>query len=114
VRAGGAALKPWFEQAGFAEGDKPQPKAVGQDVEEPLAQLTTGEADAAIVYASDVKNTKFDSVPVRIARNEEPRPADIKFPIAVVSGTPGATKFYDFAFSEQARAGLTDAGFELP
>jgi molybdate transport system substrate-binding protein len=110
----GSALKPWIEQAGFAEGDKPQPKAVGQDVKETLAKLTNGEVDAAIVYASDVKNTKFAAVPVRIARNEEPRPADLKFPIAVVSGSAEAKKFYDFAFSEQARAALTDAGFELP
>lgn len=110
----GSAVKSWFEQANFAESDQPQPKVLGQDVKETLAKLSNGEVDAAIVYASDVKNTKFSGVPMRIARNEEPRPAYIKFPIAVVSGSPEAKKFYDYVFSDPAKTALTDAGFELP
>lgn len=111
----GAALKPWIAQAGFADGEQPVPKVVGQDVKETLAKLIAGEVDAAVVYETDVKKQpKISSVPVRTARNAEPRPADLDFPIAVVSGTPQAKKFYDFVFTERARAVLTDVGFELP
>lgn len=110
----GSAVKPWFEQAGFAEGDKPQPKVLGQDVKDTLAKIATGEVEAAVVYASDVKNTKLQGVPMRLARNEEPGPAYIKFPIAVVSGSPESKRFYDFVFSDPAKQALADAGFELP
>ncbi|HEX8867840.1 MAG TPA: molybdate ABC transporter substrate-binding protein [Lentzea sp.] len=110
----GSALKPWIEQAGFAPGERPVPKVTAQDAKETLAKLSAGEVDAAIVYASDVKNTKFSATPVRVARNEEPHPADLKFPIAIVSGSPEAKKFYDYAFSDPAKTALTDAGFELP
>ncbi|GAA3626812.1 hypothetical protein GCM10022267_11340 [Lentzea roselyniae] len=92
----------------------PGPKAVGQDVKETLAKLTSGEVDSAFVYASDVKaNPGLFSVPTRLG-NEPSQKADLKFPIAIVSGSPEAKKFYDFVLSEKARAVLTDAGFELP
>ncbi|MEV6239327.1 molybdate ABC transporter substrate-binding protein [Lentzea sp. NPDC051838] len=110
----GAAVKPWFEQAGFGENDKPQPKVLGQDSRDTLAKLTNGEVEAAIVYASDVKNTQLQGVPMRLARNEEPGPAYVKFPIAIVSGSSDAKKFYDHVFNDSAKTALTDAGFELP
>lgn len=95
-------------------GGVPGPKAVGQDVKETLAKLTSGEVDSAFVYASDVKaNPGLFSVPTRLG-NEPTQKADLQFPIAVVSGSPESKKFYDYVFSEQARAALTDAGFELP
>ena len=99
----------------FREGVVPTSKAVGQDVRGTLAKLAAGEVDAAIVYATDVRtNPNLTSVPLRIAVQEEPAPADLDFPVAVVSGSPESLKFYNFVFSEQARAALTDAGFELP
>jgi molybdate transport system substrate-binding protein len=99
----------------FREGVVPAPKALGQDVKETLGKLSSGEVGAALVYATDAKaDPKLTSVPFRVARNEEPHPADLKFPIAVVSGSPESKKFYDYVFSEPAKAALTDAGFELP
>lgn len=99
----------------FRDSVVPTPKAVGQDVRDTLAKLAAGEVGAAIVYATDVRtNPKLTSVPLRIAVQDEPAPADLDFPVAVVSGSPESLKFYNFVFSEQARAALTDAGFELP
>lgn len=99
----------------FRDSVVPAPKAVGQDVRDTLAKLAAGEVDAAIVYATDVRtNPNLTSVPLRIAVQEEPGPADLDFPIAAVSGSPESLKFYNFVFTEQARAALTDAGFELP
>ncbi|PWK81006.1 molybdate transport system substrate-binding protein [Lentzea atacamensis] len=109
----GAAAKNVLKNAPL-RGGVPGPKAVGQDVKETLAKLTSGEVDSAFVYASDVKaNPGLFSVPTRLG-NEPSQKADLKFPIAIVSGSPEAKKFYDFVLSEKARAVLTDAGFELP
>lgn len=97
----GAAAKPALQNAGL-----PAPKAVGQDTRETLAKLTAGEVDSAFVYATDAKpSLGLFAVPVR---------PGLGFPITMVSGSPEAKKFYDFVFGEQARAALTDAGFELP
>ncbi|MDX8031616.1 molybdate ABC transporter substrate-binding protein [Lentzea sp. BCCO 10_0856] len=97
----GAAAKLALKDAGL-----PAPKAVGQDSKETLAKLTTGEVDSAFAYATDAKpSLGLFAVPVL---------PDLKFPITIVSGSPEAKKFYDFVFSGQARAALTDAGFELP
>lgn len=101
----GAAARAALKRAELGE-DPPAPKAVGKDVKETLAKLTSGEVDSAFVYASDVKASKgLFSVPVA---------EDLRFPIGVVSGSPESKKFYDYVFSEPARKVLTDAGFELP
>ncbi|KJK33455.1 hypothetical protein UK23_46020 [Lentzea aerocolonigenes] len=105
----GAAARSALKRA--PGGGMPGPKAVGQDVKETLAKLTSGEVDSAFVYASDVKASPgLIAVPMR----DEPDKAAQRFPIAVVSGSPEATKFYDYVFTERAQAALTDAGFDLP
>lgn len=104
----GTAARTALRNVGFRDGD-PAPKAVGQDVKQTLAKLTSGEVDSAFVYASDVKaNPSLIAVPMR--GGGEP----VRFPIAVVSGSPESKRFYDFVFSEPAKKVLTDAGFELP
>lgn len=92
----------------------PKPKALGQDVKETLAKLTSGEVDSAFVYASDVKvNPAVLGVPLRSDGGNTLK-ASLQFPVGVVSGSPESKKFYDFLFSEPAKKALTDAGFELP
>jgi molybdate transport system substrate-binding protein len=109
----GAAARRVLKNAPVA-GGLPGPKAVGQDVKETLGKLLSGEVDSAFVYASDVKASPgLFSVPTRIG-NEPSEKADLDFPIAVVSGSPESTKFYDYTFSDAAKKVLTDAGFELP
>lgn len=104
----GAAARAALANAGPAA--PPAAKAVGQDVKQTLAKLTSGEVDSAFVYASDVKaNPALIAVPMRAAGGEP-----LRFPIAVVSGSPESKRFYDYVFSEPARKVLTDAGFELP
>ncbi len=99
-----------------AGGVEVEPKVVGQDVKETLRKLTAGEVDAALVYATDVKATP-GLVGLRITPylpGESEEPPTLKFPIASVSGSPEAKKFYDYVFSASAQAVLTDAGFALP
>lgn len=109
----GAAARLALANARFREGT-PAPKAVGQDVKETFAKLEAGEVDSAFVYATDVKPERgFFTVPVRVS-DQPPAAAVLKFPVALLSGTPEAKKFYNFLFTERARAALTDAGFELP
>lgn len=105
----GTAARAALTNAGIADGG-PAPKAVGQDVKQTLAKLTSGEVDSAFVYASDVKATpSLIAVPMRGGAGEPQR-----FPIAVVSGSPESKRFYDYLFSYPARKVLSDAGFELP
>ncbi|GAB2849919.1 molybdate ABC transporter substrate-binding protein [Lentzea nigeriaca] len=99
----GVATKAALTAAGLADAT---PAAVGNDVKDTLKKLTAGDVDSAFVYATDAKpDLGIFSVPVR---------ADQRFPIAVVSGSPESKKFYDYVFSEQGRARLTEVGFELP
>lgn len=102
----GAAAK----QALMDNGGAAPPKAVGQDVKETLAKLSKREVDSAFVYATDVRaNPGLEAVQYTRFENEK-----LKFPIAVVSGTSDAKKFYDYVFSDAAKKALTEAGFELP
>lgn len=114
----GAAAKKQLSSSAFnafRDAVVPAPKAVGQDVKETLGKLTAREVDAAIVYATDVKaKPGLASVPFRVTVQDEPRKADLGFPIAVVSGTSDAKKFYDYVFDDAAKKVLTDSGFELP
>lgn len=105
----GVAAKRALQASGF-RGGPPAPKAVGQDVKETLAKLSKGEVDSAFVYWTDVKASPGLEV-VQYTHFEDER---VKFPIAVVSGSSDAKKFYDFVFSDSAKKALTDAGFELP
>ena len=105
----GAAAQAALKQNSSGD-DVPAPKAVGQDVKETLAKLSKREVDSAFVYATDLRtNPDLQEVQYTAFENEK-----LKFPIAVVSGTPDAKKFYDWVFTERANAALTDSGFELP
>ncbi len=109
----GVAAKRALKTADVTEGAL-APKAVGQDVRETLAKLTSSEVDSAFVCASDVKATPgLIAVPMRVSGGESVK-ADLNFPISIVSGSPDSKKFYDYVFSDPAKAALTDAGFELP
>jgi molybdate transport system substrate-binding protein len=90
------------------------PKSLEQNVKGIVTKVTTGEADAGIVYATDViaAGTRAEGVAI---------PADInvvaEYPIVVTKAAPnaaGAKAFTDFVQSEQGQKILASHGFTAP
>ncbi len=89
-------------------------KSLEENVRAVVAKVTLGEADAGIVYATDVLNAGDEAAGVEI-------PADInvvaEYPIAVTkaAATPQAAQaFVDFVMSDAGRAILESYGFVSP
>jgi molybdate transport system substrate-binding protein len=106
----GALAQTVLEKAGV----RVAPVTQGLDVKSTLAYVTSGEADAAIVYATDVlaAGNAVRGVPIPAEVN-----ASTSYPIAAVadSGNPvAAAAFADFVLSDAGRAVLTRAGFAPP
>lgn len=85
-----------------------RPRSLELDVKAALAKVTAGEADAAIVYASDTED-----------RVEIPGEHNVvaAYPIAVVAGSPrteSARRFVDAVLGRPGREALAGAGFLPP
>ena len=106
----GEAARQMLAGSGFQDGKLPEPKVRGQDVKETLAELVSGEVDAAFVYETDLKALPGLAQP-KLFVPEQPL---IDFPVGIVSGSPPAQKFYDYLFSAPAQDVLREAGFALP
>ena len=80
-----------------------------------VAKVTSGEADAAIVYVSDVSGAaanQVNSIPIDSALN-----VVVTYPIAVINGTKQATmaqSFIDYVTGTQGQATLKTFGFLPP
>ena len=90
------------------------PRSLELDVKSTLAKVASGEADAAIVYASDVHTggPKVQGVPIPDAQN-----VVATYPIAVVKGTrhhAAAARFVAAVRSAEGSAALRAAGFLPP
>ena len=90
------------------------PKSLETDVKSALAKVTSGEADATVVYATDVAagGSKIQGVTVPDA--DQP---PITYPIAVVKATKNhaaAQAFVDSAVSGDVQKALIAAGFAPP
>ncbi len=90
------------------------PVTQGLDVKSTLAHVLSGEADAAVVYLTDVRaaGAKVTGVPVPAADN-----ASTAYPIATVTATrnrPLAEAFERFVLSADGQAVLAEAGFARP
>jgi molybdate transport system substrate-binding protein len=86
----------------------------GQDVKATLAAVTTGDADAAIVYVTDAKSagSTVTAVPIPDSHN-----AIATYPIVVLkaSGNPTAARaFVNFVTSPKGEATLRSHGFLPP
>ena len=86
----------------------------GQDVKTTLAAVTTGDADAAIVYVTDALSagTTVASVTIPDVQN-----AIASYPIAVLAGrgkVPAAQAFVDYVTSTAGQATLRAYGFLPP
>ncbi|MCU1351323.1 MAG: molybdenum transporter, periplasmic molybdate-binding protein [Acidimicrobiales bacterium] len=86
----------------------------GQDVKATLAAVTNGDADAAIVYATDAKaaGSRVSAVAIPAARNVQ-----ASYPIAVVKASSHqatARAFVAYVLSPSGQAVLREAGFLAP
>ena len=91
-----------------------QPVTLAPDVKAGLSTVELGEADAALVYRTDVKSAggKVDGVDF-----PESAKAVNDYPVVALAHAPnpsGATAFVSFILSDQGRKALTAAGFQTP
>ncbi len=90
------------------------PVSLEPDVKAAVARVTTGEVDAAVVYATDVEAAGSKGTGVAIADRDN---AVATYPIATVRGSgqaDAARQFVDYVRSPAGRRALTDAGFLPP
>ena len=99
-----------FENAGVTV----TPKSLEQNVKAVVTKVALGEADAGIVYVTDVTAAGDDVEGVEI-------PADInvvaEYPIAAVADAPNldaAQAFIDFVLGQQGQEILASYGFPAP
>ncbi|CAN5340045.1 molybdate ABC transporter substrate-binding protein [soil metagenome] len=106
----GSAAQQLLDAAGIVAA----PDSLEQDVKSVLTKIELGEADAGLVYVTDVQagGDQVDGIKV-------PEAADVvnKYPIAVLTaaGNPDAAQAWvDFVLSAAGQAALADAGFGAP
>jgi molybdate transport system substrate-binding protein len=101
----------YAQQALRAAGVTAAPKSLEADVKAVVAKVTLGEADAGIVYATDVlaAGSKAQGVAIPAAQN-----VVVTYPIAVIKGarnTAGAQAFVGFVTSAAGQGVLASYGF---
>jgi molybdate transport system substrate-binding protein len=92
------------------------PKSLETDVKSAIAKVTSGEADATVVYVTDVTAAGSRATGVTIPDSLQPQPA-ITYPIAVVTATknPGAAQaFVISVVSGDVQKAMEAAGFLPP
>ncbi|HEY8952613.1 MAG TPA: molybdate ABC transporter substrate-binding protein [Candidatus Dormibacteraeota bacterium] len=101
----------YAQQALAKAGVTVHPASLEQQVSGVLTKVALGEADAGIVYVSDVVTSgKVDGIVIPDAQN-----VIADYPIAVVKSTQsqiGATAFVDLVLSARGQAILKASGFE--
>lgn len=88
-----------------------RPRSLELDVKATLAKVTTGAADAAIVYATDVASSGGKATAITFPEADG---AEVEYRIAVVSATlhrPAAEAFVAAATAGPVRDALLAAGF---
>jgi molybdate transport system substrate-binding protein len=91
-----------------------QPKSLEEDVKAVLTKVSLGEADAGIVYVTDVQaaGSAIGSVPIPDEQNVTAR-----YMIGVLKEAPNpesAGTFFDLVLSEHGARALIQAGFRTP
>jgi molybdate transport system substrate-binding protein len=100
-----------FEKAGLPA---PRPKSRELDVKSVLAKLTAGDADAVIVYSTDVKSAGDKVQGVRIPDTQN---VIATYPVAVVKSTKhhaAAVAFVDAVVSGAGQVAVRALGFLPP
>jgi molybdate transport system substrate-binding protein len=111
LEAPGVPAGDYTRQVLAAKGITVTPKSLETDVKSALAKVTSGEADATVVYVTDVKAGGPKVQGVTIPDAEQP---DISYPIAVVKAAKNhaaAQGFVSSAVSGEVQKSLEAAGF---
>lgn len=90
------------------------PASEENSVTDVLGKVTSGEADAGLVYTTDVKRSGGEAEAVTIP---EAAAHATEYPIAVTKDSDDADlakEYVDFVLSETGQAALKDAGFGAP
>ncbi|MEP7104781.1 MAG: molybdate ABC transporter substrate-binding protein, partial [Chloroflexota bacterium] len=104
----------YANQALTKAGVKVTPRSQEQDVTAVVTKVSLGEADAGIVYVTDVKSagTKVQGVDIPDDQN-----VVAAYPIATVKGgsnPTGGQAFIDFLLSSSGQGVLANYGFSKP
>jgi molybdate transport system substrate-binding protein len=104
----------YARQALDAAGVEVTPSSLEQDVRAALSKVALGEADASIVYASDIvaSDGRADGVAIPAEQN-----VPASYPIAVLADAPNpvaAEAFVAFVTSDAGQQILTTNGFATP
>ena len=103
----GIYAREWLRRVGL--WDRVAPKVIPTaNVRGALAAVTSGNVDAAIVYATDAPHAR---VAYRITRNDGPR---IAYPFALLTDAKPAARFYDYLRSPAAMRVFARYGFLKP
>jgi molybdate transport system substrate-binding protein len=111
LEAPGVPAGDYTRQALAAQQLKVSPRSLETDVKSALAKVSAGEADATVVYVTDVTaaGAKISGVSIPDAQN-----VTATYPIAVVKATPNpaaARAFVQSAVSGSVQQALQAAGF---
>jgi molybdate transport system substrate-binding protein len=112
--AHGVPAGDYTRQVFAAKGIVVHPKSLETDVKSALAKVTSGEADATVVYVTDVTAGGAKVQGVTIPDADQPA---ITYPIAVVKATKNhaaAQAFVDSAVSGDVQKSLEATGFSAP
>lgn len=85
-----------------------EPASLEQNVRSAAAKVELGEADAAVVYRTDI-GVDLDAVEI-----DPSCQVDARYPAAVTSDDARAADFVDLLTGPAGRSALSDAGFLLP
>jgi molybdate transport system substrate-binding protein len=114
LEAFGVPAGDYTRQALTAQNVTVTPKSLETDVKSALAKVTSGEADATVVYVTDVTAAGSALAAVTVADNLQPA---ITYPIAVVKASKNAAAaqaFVTSAVSGTVQKALEAAGFLPP
>jgi len=104
----------YANQALTRAGVKVTPKSQEQDVNAVITKVSTGEADAGIVYVTDVKSAATSVTGIEIPEQHQ---VLARYPIAVVKDSKNARLahgFVDYLLSPAGQSVLAEFGFSKP
>lgn len=108
----GAYARRFFDERGLLVAATRNLVSDAADVRDVLTKVRLGEADAGVVYATDITPPIASSV--RVIDLPVGRSTLVHYPIAAVSSDHSATAFVRFVLGEEGRSILASHGFGPP
>jgi molybdate transport system substrate-binding protein len=91
-----------------------EPASLEEDVRSTLDKVTSGEADAGLVYATDAVAAGHDVATVEIPGADQQPTSYFTATLSQAGDTELAQAWVDYVTSESGRTALAEAGFTLP